>query len=54
MTRMLTFHQIQTQRFFVRAIREAAAGVAPAASYALDVNMQTSIFGLDTNANDRL
>ncbi|KAJ5344854.1 hypothetical protein N7452_002858 [Penicillium brevicompactum] len=28
--------QIQTQRFFVRAIREAAAGVAPAASYALD------------------
>ncbi|CAI7672643.1 unnamed protein product [Penicillium viridicatum] len=28
--------QIQTQRFFVRAIREAAAGVAPADSYALD------------------
>ncbi|CAI7604830.1 unnamed protein product [Penicillium bialowiezense] len=28
--------QIQTQRFFVRAIQEAAAGVAPAASYALD------------------
>ncbi|CAG8946804.1 unnamed protein product [Penicillium salamii] len=31
--------QAQTQRFFVRAIREAAAGVAPAASYALDVNI---------------
>ncbi|KAJ5942504.1 hypothetical protein N7516_002672 [Penicillium verrucosum] len=28
--------QIQTQRFFVRAIREAAAGVVPADSYALD------------------
>ncbi|QQK45750.1 UPF0588 membrane protein [Penicillium digitatum] len=28
--------QIQTQRFFVRAIREAAAGIAPADSNALD------------------
>ncbi|KAJ5823156.1 hypothetical protein N7447_005496 [Penicillium robsamsonii] len=28
--------QIQTRRFFVRAIREAAAGVAPSDSYALD------------------
>ncbi|KAJ5476280.1 hypothetical protein N7475_002009 [Penicillium sp. IBT 31633x] len=28
--------QIQTRRFFARAIREAAAGVAPADSYALD------------------
>ncbi|KAJ5441104.1 hypothetical protein N7491_003510 [Penicillium cf. griseofulvum] len=28
--------QIQTRRFFVRAIHEAAAGVAPSASYALD------------------
>ncbi|KAJ5264372.1 hypothetical protein N7505_008293 [Penicillium chrysogenum] len=28
--------QIQTRRFFVRAIREAAAGAAPADSYALD------------------